>query len=349
MNILGAGQQQTTTGSVHISESSSNTQNSQSSASHGQISPILVGSTGSGLVTNEVVTGGQQSRTTSGGSSSLTPNHISGSGTLIGNETVSSGTGVSAGTITQGQQQQRGSDQHNLQSGTGSSSQVNTEVAGSNMSAVQQSSSSHWNHMTGVGISTGSGHRRSGVCQAAVHTAYCLFEAYAMYAYDSYSGTCFMIYDCSLYGNKFPTLEACKRTCIRGGRQPQLHAPDIQKILNLTRPSTEMVQSSVKGTQISQRPSGPAQVPSLPGGTHISGSQGKLNTSMQQTTSAQSTVISSTGTSVGQTETGSTSQQASGQGQISGGQVATQSSGGGGATVTQSAQENRKRSRGGDG
>ncbi|XP_075727830.1 uncharacterized protein LOC119165386 isoform X2 [Rhipicephalus microplus] len=339
----GAGQQQSTTSSVNIPESSSHTQNSHSTASHGQSSSISVGSTGSGILSNEVVTGGRQSQTISGGGSSLSPNHIRGPGTLIGNETVPSGTDVSAGTSTQGQQQQRGSEQQNLQSGTASSSQINTQVAGSNMNAVQQSSSTHWNHVTGADISTRPGHRRFGVCEAAVHTAYCLFEAYAMYAYDSYSGTCFMIYDCSLYGNKFPTLEACKRTCIPGGRQPQLHAPDIQKILNLTRPSTEMVQSSVKGTQISQRPSGPAQVPSLPGGTHISGSQGKLNASMQQTTSAQSTVISSTGTSVGQTETGSTSQQASGQGQISGGQVATQqSSGGGGATVTQSAQEKQE-------
>ncbi|XP_075727831.1 uncharacterized protein LOC119165386 isoform X3 [Rhipicephalus microplus] len=337
------GQQQSTTGQVNSSESSSHTQYRHSSGSNGQSSSASVGATGPGLLNNEIVTGGRQSQTISGGGSSLSPNHIRGPGTLIGNETVPSGTDVSAGTSTQGQQQQRGSEQQNLQSGTASSSQINTQVAGSNMNAVQQSSSTHWNHVTGADISTRPGHRRFGVCEAAVHTAYCLFEAYAMYAYDSYSGTCFMIYDCSLYGNKFPTLEACKRTCIPGGRQPQLHAPDIQKILNLTRPSTEMVQSSVKGTQISQRPSGPAQVPSLPGGTHISGSQGKLNASMQQTTSAQSTVISSTGTSVGQTETGSTSQQASGQGQISGGQVATQqSSGGGGATVTQSAQEKQE-------
>uniref|UniRef100_L7LT82 Putative pentalaris n=1 Tax=Rhipicephalus pulchellus TaxID=72859 RepID=L7LT82_RHIPC len=364
----GGGQQNTISATTGHSQSSIHTNNNGLIESGQSGSSASGSSSHSGIVGQPVVIGGQQHQTTaSGASNTQISSQITGSGTSQSQETGPSSSGVSVSSSTHGQlqgtegttssssqgQQQHiggttssssqglkeeiGSSQHHMQNAAGSSSQVTVQVSGPDMGGVQQSTSSIGNDVTSTHISTTPGHGNNGACQAPLRTAYCLFDVYAMYAYDPFSGSCFMLYDCSLHGNKFPSLKACKQACVRRVRYPRLGPSEQQIILNLTSQS----QSAVTGTIIPQLPAG---VPPLPGSTQVSLSQGKMNTSTQQAISSQSALIISQGTAGHQSLTGPTEagKQVSGEGQISAGQVTTQQSTiGGGVAVThgQTAQE----------
>ncbi|KAL3223741.1 hypothetical protein MRX96_027203 [Rhipicephalus microplus] len=140
----------------------------------------------------------------------------------------------------------------------------------------------------------------------------CFFRSvHVVYVYNQYKKKCMRRYDCSYFGNKFPTLGECQRTCKKYEAQ-----------VSTSSPSGSVQSSQTAGQSVTQ----------------------------EQAESSSSVHVNGTSTQGQQQQRGSTSQQASGQGQISGGQVATQSSGGGGATVTQSAQEKQESDqRGGDG
>uniref|UniRef100_A0A131YY56 Pancreatic trypsin inhibitor n=1 Tax=Rhipicephalus appendiculatus TaxID=34631 RepID=A0A131YY56_RHIAP len=321
--------------------SSSRTSNQISSSDTSGSHPT--GSSSSGLSVGSNIHG--QLQETGGTSSSSSQGQHEIGGTTSSGSQGQQQVGGTTGLSSQSQQQQVGgttsSSSQGVQQETGSSSQATVQVSGSNMGGTQQSTSSIWNHVTGTHISTTPGHGNYGACRAALQTAYCLFDVYAMYAYDPFAGACFMIYDCSLHGNKFPTLKACKQACVRRVKYPRLTPADQQKILNLTHPSPSTGQSAITGTQILQLPAG---APVLPGSAQVSVSQGKLSTStQQQATSSQSTLITSQetgGIQIGngqQSLTGPTEggKQVSGQGQISAGQATTQQSTvGGGVLVT---------------
>uniref|UniRef100_A0A224YBY3 Pancreatic trypsin inhibitor n=1 Tax=Rhipicephalus zambeziensis TaxID=60191 RepID=A0A224YBY3_9ACAR len=347
----GGVQQKQNSGITSISQGSVHTGINVSTGIEQHGSPVSGSSTDSHHGGNQVIAGGQQHETTSGASSSQTSSQISGSHASIGTQIGSSTTGVSVGPNNHGQQQEAGrstssinqgqvhgtgSIQHNLQVSTGSSSQVTTEISGSNTSGVHQTTSSLWNNVAGTHVSMTAGHGKYGACGAPLQTAFCFFEVYAMYAYDPFSGTCFMIYDCSLHGNKFRTLKACRQACAPRVKYPRLSPSDQQKMLNLTRPSQSTGQSAMTGTQIPQLPAG---TPVLPASAQVSVSQGKLTPStQQQATSAQSRLNISEGTGGQQSLTGPTEagKQVSGQVQIGAGQVITQQSTiGGGVSVSQ--------------
>ncbi|XP_049274226.1 uncharacterized protein LOC125759458 [Rhipicephalus sanguineus] len=188
-------------------------------------------------------------------------------------------------------------------------------------------------------------------CGFPLESSLCLLNVFAVYVYDPIAKSCFMSYDCSLFGNKFPTARECQRTC-EGGRfealtqkidYDSLLAAGQQRVIGAAGSSQSQTQiGGPGGVGFPQFPTGPGQ---LPGSTQVSGANGSWNTSLQHQTSSsqQSSTTSVRGTTIsstvngqqqgGHTSTGSQISSTTGGGTSQ--LTALQSSNGGGAVVIQ--------------
>ncbi|XP_049274228.1 apomucin-like [Rhipicephalus sanguineus] len=149
-------------------------------------------------------------------------------------------------------------------------------------------------------------------CGFPVESSLCLLKVFAVYAYDPIAKGCFMAYDCSLFGNKFPTARECQRTCEGGRFEALTQKIDYDSLLAAGQqrmvgpPGSFQSQTQIGGSGgvgLSQFPTGPGQ---LPGSTQVSGSNDSWNTSLQHQTSSsqQSSATSLTGTTISSTENG---------------------------------------------
>uniref|UniRef100_A0A6M2D7N6 Putative kunitz-bpti protein n=1 Tax=Rhipicephalus microplus TaxID=6941 RepID=A0A6M2D7N6_RHIMP len=63
-------------------------------------------------------------------------------------------------------------------------------------------------------------------CDFPMASLFCFFRpAHEVYIYNQYSKRCFKSYDCSTFGNKFPTLKECETTCQLYELQQRVNAP----------------------------------------------------------------------------------------------------------------------------
>ncbi|XP_049274444.1 uncharacterized protein LOC119402063 isoform X2 [Rhipicephalus sanguineus] len=247
VQITGQGQASSTSISSHVSGQISKL-DSTGSEQGGQLVSGMAG--GSGLTENHIVVGGSQHQTISGaavgsqqsreGETTISSGqHISSQTGAGQRNTILGTTGSSENSIHTNYNGLTGSGQHgSTVSGssshsvlvghevvTGGQHQTTTSGAGSwHTSSHISGSDTSVSHQTGSSSSVVSasssthGQLQETVetCGAPLKTALCMFDVYAMYAYDAYSGTCFMLYDCSLHGNKFPTIQTCRHACVRG-------------------------------------------------------------------------------------------------------------------------------------
>nr|XP_054918248.1 uncharacterized protein LOC126543115 isoform X3 [Dermacentor andersoni] len=64
--------------------------------------------------------------------------------------------------------------------------------------------------------------RSAEACDFPMASIFCLRPKHVIYIYNPNKRICFQAYDCSYYGNKFPTLGECRRTCIKRSAQKPL-------------------------------------------------------------------------------------------------------------------------------
>ncbi|XP_072140934.1 uncharacterized protein [Dermacentor andersoni] len=64
--------------------------------------------------------------------------------------------------------------------------------------------------------------RTAEACDFPMASIFCLRPKHVIYIYNPNKHRCFQAYDCSYYGNKFPTLGECRRTCIKRSAQKPL-------------------------------------------------------------------------------------------------------------------------------
>ncbi|XP_037525587.1 uncharacterized protein LOC119402508 [Rhipicephalus sanguineus] len=211
----GAGQQNTIRGTTGSSENSIHT-NYNGLTGSGQHGSSVSGSPShSVLVGHQIVTGAGQQNTIRGTTgSSENSIHTNYNGLTGSGQHGSSVSGSPSHSVLVGHQVVTGG-QHQTTTSGGSSWQTSSHISGSGTSVSHQTGSSS----SGVSVGSSTHGQLQGAvetCGAPLKTALCMFDVYAMYAYDAYSGTCFMLYDCSLHGNKFPTIQTCRHACVRG-------------------------------------------------------------------------------------------------------------------------------------
>ncbi|XP_070383180.1 mucin-19-like isoform X13 [Dermacentor albipictus] len=64
--------------------------------------------------------------------------------------------------------------------------------------------------------------RSAEACDFPMASIFCVRPRHVIYIYNPNKRRCFQAHDCSYYGNKFPTLRECRRTCIKGSTQTPL-------------------------------------------------------------------------------------------------------------------------------
>ncbi|XP_072140773.1 uncharacterized protein [Dermacentor andersoni] len=144
---------------------------------------------------------------------------------------------------------------------------------------------------------------RSGeACHFQVESDLCLLNVFPVYVFDMISRNCFMTYDCSFFGNKFPTSQECEHTCGRRDLQttkgmvvPILHAGQQNPIGQATAQSQMNLGG---GNIVPQLPSGIGLLPgsSITTGTQVQSPQGSVNALVgHQTTATQSMTTTGAG------------------------------------------------------
>uniref|UniRef100_A0A6G5A6Z0 Putative bovine pancreatic trypsin inhibitor n=1 Tax=Rhipicephalus microplus TaxID=6941 RepID=A0A6G5A6Z0_RHIMP len=142
-------------------------------------------------------------------------------------------------------------------------------------------------------------------CGFPVEGSLCLFEVFSVYAYDPITRSCFMTYDCSMFGNKFRTYKECRRTCVGGQYEALTQKIDYDSLLASSQqrfighPGSSQSQIQRNGTRVGIPPP-PIDPGQIPGSTQVPGSNESWNGSQQQQTmSSQSTSTTGTGTAIG--------------------------------------------------
>ncbi|XP_037581582.2 uncharacterized protein LOC119464626 [Dermacentor silvarum] len=76
--------------------------------------------------------------------------------------------------------------------------------------------------------------RSVGVCDFPMASIGCFREVHEVFIYNPNQNSCFKAYDCSYFGNKFPTLQQCQKTCRKGASQQHLAGSGVDTPLAST-------------------------------------------------------------------------------------------------------------------
>ncbi|XP_075532163.1 uncharacterized protein LOC142564865 isoform X5 [Dermacentor variabilis] len=143
--------------------------------------------------------------------------------------------------------------------------------------------------------------RNGKVCDYPMASVICFGEVFPVYIYNPNKGRCFFAYDCSYFGNKFPTLGECQRTCGKRTGSRLLPGRTDNLVPQVTLQSTTAAGSGLVAQQTGigeQQSEGTTAT-----GTHVAGSAANFSQSagVGQATTLQSQSSLGTGSGVTQT------------------------------------------------